>query len=316
MMRFLFISALLWLGLCNSSQAQDYGYRSINFCLMQMDKGTYRYTDKTADGHLGAYRFDVNALFDVGACTGPAPRVRSTNWNLCDFRGLMAIDNFIRQPDDILGRGDTQDLYMDLIRKKFITTHKDFLADKTVSLLQKYDNHADLLAALAYKKGFKAVQLYLLTNVNALDKSGLSMKDYWQNMQQCGGGNRPRGMAQPKATHPLANMNFKVPLEFDWKPVTPDIVKTITAYRKAPLEIIDEVIKNNKLDGLLYDTIDLNGDGTAGMQFMLNNSYYCGSGGCMYVITEDGGKLTESTTTTRIRPAVNGVYVNGVYNSF
>lgn len=315
-MRYLLTLAVIVL-LPLQAVAQDYGKRTLNYCTMRMSgEKMYGYGDVNPYGRLGAYQFGVSDLFDAGVCTGAPPAYNSSQWQLCNFRGLVAVDNFVTKATDILGRGDTQDLYMSLIRKKIIARNQALWISNQAKPYLTYDNSRDMLAALMYRKGAKAVQLYLITDINAVDKNAYSISQYWKALSDCAGGNKRAAQRTVRENKPTYNPATKVPLDFNWQPLTKDVADQVKAYATQPIDTISGAIADNDLSGILYDRIDLNGDGQPGYQFMINTPDYCGTGGCLYVITENGGALAKVITTTKPRPAVNGVYVNGVYNSF
>lgn len=293
------------------AQAQSYRPRSLEFCVRQMGPELYNYGYKTSTGLLGAYQFNVNALFDAGVCTGQAPSLQSTNWALCNFRGLPAIDNHVGNINSLLLEDDAQDLY---IRQIIAKKAPDYIELAKMPRFRKTANAESVLSALAYRKGKKAVEIYLKMNVKSQDMRGDNVEQLLAEMMTCGGkaGNIRESIGTRR--NPERNYQLKVPGDFKWLSLDQaTLEKQLNGFQEKPVQLV-EYAALKKTDSIMYASVDLNGNGIPDYQYWFLDENYCGKTKCLRILVEDNGKAVYSLVDSKIRPAPYGLYVNGYYN--
>jgi hypothetical protein len=305
------IAITMFSGVVTPSFAQiEKHTKSLDYCVRDMNLNMDNYAPtKGLDKGIGAYQFDVRTLFDMGVCTGQKPANRSTDWNLCNFRGLVAIDNNIFNKNDFLLANDVQDKIMIELIKKNARDFAQLAKDKLPQ-----ENAAYLLSALAYKRGKKAVELYAYTDINAIDGRGRSMRDYWHFMKSCAGDKLPPYMKPSRSYHADRNYKMKLPIDFNWKVLNSETLKKqLDSFEKKPEELVS-YLQDNKANNISFSSVDLNGNGIPDYQYQFSDPYYCGERYCLYILIEDMGKAIYRSSFAKVRPAPYGLYVSGFYN--
>ncbi len=173
----------------NYDDVQPNGAEKFQTCLRQFGSTVQAYDAQDDFGGLGSYRLSVNNLFAANVCRGAAPKYVSYNWNYCDFKGPPAVYNRLFSVGNLLARPAMQDkLVQQLIIAKSVN-QKDLLLQDAMQPLQRFQNSADLLGGLLYRKGVTAVKLLAIADINSFDGLGYSTRDYVNFYAQCAGDN-------------------------------------------------------------------------------------------------------------------------------
>jgi hypothetical protein len=313
----LILGICFYSALCMSANAAG---NDINDCVKRAGVDSYNYGLKDRFGRIGPYQLTVKDLFTAGACTGEGLLYGVVNdWKLCDFKGLPATDNFVKDDRQLSISAEVQDMYFSFIvsslHKKYFGLEAAKL--KNIDRYKSYPNWEKMVVAAIYRKGYKAVQFYSLFNEDVSDKKAKSFYEQMEIIKKC---QIKKNMFQSKvkgrdwvnlslvpATAQVQSFNWKDPDE-KVKDLIDDFVFKNTKIKN---QMGSAMLSTSKDSAYMYDKVDINLNKIDDYVLMLLGDKFHYRNMQYYVVFYDNGEEVKVFPANSIKYSDDRLIVNG-----
>ena len=217
---------------------------AFNSCYMRMALGQQSYDLMDQYNRVGPYQLTLKDLYKIGLCSGKNKILGVNNdWSQCDFKGFAAVDNGINSIEQLKQDSMQQDVYFRIILSMLRNQRSEIFDLENFETYLSYSGGQHILAAMAYKKGYKALQFYSLFKKDVRDVKSASLLTQAGELKNCQINNNVR--ASNTAVFKWINVELvKDPSlleEFSWKTPYDDIKKKV-----------DLALIKNKIDKMPY----------------------------------------------------------------